>query len=96
MQHKEEAESLPGVHCIKAGRGFFFYGAVQRQAAGDRGVPPIKGEAGFIDSAAGYEYVRSPTEYKNKIYPPPHAGTCRKNWQVPQNKNDIKYIPVRK
>jgi hypothetical protein len=39
MQHKEEAESLPGVHCIKAGRGFFFYGAVQRQAAGDRGYP---------------------------------------------------------
>lgn len=39
MQHKEEAESLPVVHCIKAGRGFFFYGAVQRQAAGDRGYP---------------------------------------------------------
>ena len=71
MQHKEEAESLPGVHCIKAGRGFFFYGAVQQQAAGGRGVPPIKGKAGFIDSAAGYEYVSSPTEYKNKIYPSP-------------------------
>lgn len=68
------------VHCIKAGRGFFFYGAVQQQAAGGMGgVPPIKGEAGFIDSADRYEYVRSPTEYKNKIYPSPHAGTCRKN-----------------
>lgn len=64
---------------------------------GGAGVPPMRGRRGLINSAAGYEYVRSPAEYKNKIYPsPPHAGTCRKNWQVPQNKNDIKYIPVRK
>lgn len=96
MQHKEEAESLPGVHCIKAGRGLLFLWGCPAAGSRGPGVPPIKGEAGFIDSAAGYEYVRSPTEYKNKIYPPPHAGTCRKNWQVPQNKNDIKYIPVRK
>jgi hypothetical protein len=49
----------------------------RQQGAG--GTPPIKGEAGRINSEAGYEYVSSPTEYKNKIYPPPHAGTFRKN-----------------
>ena len=87
MQHKEEAESLPGVHCIKAGRGFFFYGAVQQQAAGGRGVPPIKGKAGFIDSAAGYEYVSSPTEYKNKIYPsPPMQEHVEKTDRFPRTK----------
>nr|DAG99397.1 MAG TPA: hypothetical protein [Ackermannviridae sp.] len=37
-----------------------------------------------------------PPNTKIKFTHPPHAGTCRKNWQVPQNKNDIKYIPVRK
>ena len=77
---KRKAESLAGVHCIKAGRGLLFFmwlSSSRQQGAG--GYPPIKGEAGFIDSAARYEYVRSPTEYKNKIYPSPHAGTGRKN-----------------
>lgn len=81
MQHKEEAESLPGVHCIKAGRGLLFLWGCP--AAGSRGAgvpPPMRGGAVCVESAAGYEYVHSPTEYKNKIYPStPHAGTCRKN-----------------
>lgn len=80
MQHKEESRKAAGgaLHQGRAGASFF-YVAVQQQAAGGRGYPPIKGDAGFIDSAAGYEYARSLTESKNKIYPSPHAGTCRKN-----------------
>lgn len=47
---------------------------------GGGGTPPMRGGAVCVESAAGYEYVHSPTEYKNKIYPStPHAGTCRKN-----------------
>lgn len=81
MQHKEEAESLPGVHCIKAGRGLlFFMGLSSSRQQGGGGTPPMRGGAVCVESAAGYEYVHSPTEYKNKIYPStPHAGTCRKN-----------------
>ena len=51
-----------------------------------QGVPPIKGEAGLIDSAAGYEYVRSPTESKNKIYPPPMQGHVEKTGRFPRTK----------
>ena len=79
MQHKEESRK-PAVGALHQGRAglLFLWGC---PAAGGRGpgVPPIKWDAGFIGSAAGYEYVRSPTESKNKIYPSPHAGTCRKN-----------------
>lgn len=57
----------------------------KQQGAG--GVPPIKGKAGLIDSAAGYEYVRSPTEYKNKIYPsPPMQGHVEKTDRFPRTK----------
>lgn len=31
----------------------------------------MRGGAVCAESAAGYEYVHSPTEYKNKIYPSP-------------------------
>ena len=87
MQHKEESRK-PGGGALHQGRagGFFFYGAVQQQAAGGRGVPPIKGEAGFIDSAARYEYVRSPTEYKNKIYTPPCRDMPKKLTGSPEQK----------
>lgn len=57
----------------------------RQQGAG--GVPPIKGKAGFIDSAAGYEYVRSPTECKNKIYPsPPCRNMSKKLTGSPEQK----------
>lgn len=69
MQHKEESRK-PGGGALHQGRAglLFLWGCL---AAGSRGpgVPPIKGESGLIDSAAGYEYVRSSTEHKNKIYP---------------------------
>lgn len=55
----------------------------------------MRGGAGFIDSAAGYEYVSSPTESKNKIYPPPMQEHVEKTDRFPR-KNDIKYIPARK
>ena len=81
MQHKEESRKPGGgaLHQGRAGASFFMWLSSSRQQGAGGGVPPIKGEAGFIDSAARYEYVRSPTEYKNKIYPSPHAGTGRKN-----------------
>lgn len=40
------------------------------RAVAGQGVPPIKGKAGLIGSAAGYEYVHSPSAFKNKIHPP--------------------------
>lgn len=57
----------------------------RQQGAG--GPPPIKGEAGRINSEAGYEYVSSPTEYKNKIYPPPPMqGHSEKTDRFPRTK----------
>lgn len=41
-----------------------------RQQVG-AGVPPMRGGAGCAGSAAWYEYVLSPGEYKNKIHPSP-------------------------
>ena len=57
----------------------------------------MRGGVACVESAAGYEYVRSPTEYKNKIYPspPPMKEHVEKLTGSPE-KNDIKYIPVRK
>lgn len=64
----------------KDGRGCFFVGGLPGEGSRQQGqgVPPIKGEAGFIGSAAGYEYVSSPTEYKNKIYPSPPCRNMSK------------------
>lgn len=79
MQHKEESRKPAGGALHPGGAGASFFMGLSSSRQQKQGVPPIKGEAGLIDSAAGYEYVRSPTESKNKIYPSPHAGTCRKN-----------------
>ena len=56
--------------------GVFFLrrSAWKGQAAAGQGIPPIKGEAGFIGSAARYEYVHSPSEHKNKFSPPPQIS----------------------
>ena len=64
-------ETGDGLQMKKDGRGYFFLrrSAGRAQAAG-QGVPPIKGGAGFIGSAARYEYVHSPSEHKNKFSPP--------------------------
>lgn len=56
----------------------------------------MRGGAGCVGSAAGYEYVRSPTEHKNKIYPSPPCRDMQKKLAGSPEKNDIKYIPVRK
>lgn len=68
MQHKEEGRK-PAGECISSrqGGGFFFYGDVQQQAAGGAGHPPMRGGAGCAESAAWYEYVSSPSAFKNKI-----------------------------
>lgn len=53
----------------KDGRGHFFVAGLSgegRRQQGE-GVPPIKGRAGLIGSAAQYEYVSSPSAFKNKI-----------------------------
>lgn len=53
----------------KARAGVFFC----RRSAGEgrrqqgEGVPPMKGRAKLIGSAAQYEYVSSPSAFKNKI-----------------------------
>ena len=50
-------------------RGYFFCGGLpgeDRRQQGE-GVPPMKGRAGLIGSAARYEYVSSPSAFKNKI-----------------------------
>lgn len=84
MQHKEEGRKPAGcaLHQGRAGASFFMGLSSSRQQEG-AGVPPMRGGAGCAGSAARYEYVPSPSEYKNKIHPSPHAGTCRKNGQVP-------------
>lgn len=72
MQHKEESRKPAGgaLHQGRAGASFFMGLSSSRQQ-GAGGAPPMRGGAGCVESAAGYEYVRSPTEYKNKIYPSP-------------------------
>ena len=60
----------------KDGRGYFFCGSLpgeDRRQQGE-GVPPMKGRTGLIGSAAGYEYVHSPSEHKNKFSPPPQIS----------------------
>jgi hypothetical protein len=54
----------------------------------------MKGDRGREESAAQYEYVRSPSAFDFKYYLPP-IGTVANFAQVPQNKNDIKCITVR-
>ena len=47
----------------------------------------MRGGAVCAESAAGYEYVHSPTEYKNKIYPsPPMQGHAKKTGRFPRTK----------
>ena len=60
----------------KYGRGYFLWrSAGEGQAAAGQGVPPpIKGMAVFTGSAAGYEYVHSPSEHKNKFSPTPQIS----------------------
>ena len=51
----------------RAGVFFLWRSGRRGQTAAGQGVPPIKGEAGLIGSAAGYECVHSPSEHKNKF-----------------------------
>lgn len=82
----------------KEGRaGVFFL----RRSAGEgrrqqgRGVPPMKGRAVLIGSAARYEYVHSPSEYKNKFSPMPQTSmqNGRKHGIVSQTRNKSAYPP---
>lgn len=72
---------------LSAGRG--------QAAAGQGGVPPIKGRAGLIGSAARYEYVHSPSEHKNKFSPMPQISMQkeRKRGIVSQARNENTYPP---
>ena len=56
--------------------GVFFVAVCRGRAGGSRagGTPPIKGMAVFTGSAAGYEYVHSPSEHKNKFSPTPQIS----------------------
>ena len=60
----------------KDGLGYFFVAVCRERAGGSRGrgVPPMKGRAGLIGSAARYEYVHSPSEHKNKFSPLPQIS----------------------
>ena len=75
----------------KDGRGYFFCGSLPGEGRRQQGmgVPPIKGEAGRIGSAAGYEYVHSPSEHKNKFSPTPQISMQneRKRGIVSQTRN---------
>lgn len=81
----------------KARAGVFFCrrSAGRGQAAAGQGVPPIKGEAGLIGSAAGYEYVHFPSKHKNKFSPPPQISMQneRKRGIVSQTGNKSTYPP---
>lgn len=81
----------------KDGRGCFFVGGLPGEGSRQQGqgVPPIKGEAGFIGSAARYEYVHSPSEHKNKFSPPPQISmqSERKRGIVSQARNKSTYPP---
>ena len=86
MQHKEESRKPGGGALHPGGAGLLFLWGCPAAGSRGTGVPPIKGEAGLIDSAAGYEYVSSPTEYKNKIYPSPMQRHAEKTDRFPRTK----------
>lgn len=96
MQHKEESRKPGGgaLHQGSAGASFFMGLSSSRQQ-GAGGAPPMRGGRGAQGAQVGYEYVSSPTESKNKIYPPPMQEHVEKTDRFPR-KNDIKYIPARK
>ena len=81
----------------KDGLGYFFCGGLlgegRRQQG--RGCPPMKGRAGLIGSAAGYEYVHSPSEHKNKFSPMPQKSMQNeiKRGIVSQTRNKSTYPP---
>ena len=81
----------------KDGRGYFFVAVCLGRAGGSRagGTPPIKGRAGLIGGAAGYEYVHSPSEHKNKFSPMPQISMRneRKRGIVSQARNNSTYPP---
>ena len=81
----------------KDGRGCFLWrSAWEGQAAAGEGMPPpMKGRAGLIGGAAGYEYVHSPSEHKNKFSPLPQTSMQneRKRWIVLQTRNKSTYPP---
>lgn len=90
MQHKEEGRKPAGGALRQGGAGAsFLWGC---SAAGGRwgGVPPMRGGAGCAGSAARYEYVPSTSEYKNKIHPSPHTGTCQKKDRFPRKNKILK------
>ena len=83
----------------KGGRGYFFAAVCRERAGGSRGmgVPPMKGRAGFIGSAARYEYVHSPSEHKNKFSLPPQISMQneRKRWIVHKQETKVHIPPMR-
>lgn len=78
--------------------GIFFCGGLLGEGSRQQGqgVSPIKGEAGFIGSAAGYEYAHSPSEHKNKFFPPPQISMQNeiKRGIVSQTRNKNTYPPL--
>ena len=72
MKHKEEGRK-PAGGALHQGRAWasFFMGLSSSGQREGAGVPPMRGGAGCVGSAAQYEYVPSPSDYKNKIYPSP-------------------------
>lgn len=78
MQHKEESRKLAGGALHQGRAGLLFLWGCPAAGSRGQGVPPMRGGAVLIDSAAGYEYVSSPTESKNKIYPPPCRDMSKK------------------
>lgn len=87
MQHKEESRKPAGgaLHQGRAGASFFMGSSSSRQQVG-AGIPPMRGGAGCAGSAARYEYVPSPSEYKNKIHHPPMQEHAEKTDRFPKTK----------
>lgn len=83
---------------MKKDGGIFFVGGLPKKGRRQRGegVPPMKGRAGLIGSAARYEYVNSPSEHKNKFSPLPQISMQneRKRGIVLQTRNKSTYPPL--
>ena len=99
MAARQQAETGVWLRIKKDGRGYFFVAGLPEEGRRQQGegVPPMKGRAGLIGSAARYEYVHSPSEHKNKFCPLPQISMQneRKCGIVSQTRNKSTYPPYK-
>ena len=87
MQHKEEGRK-PAGGCIasRQGVGFFFYGAVQQQAAGGAGYPLCGVGRGVQGAQPSTNMFIPPANTKIKFTHPPMQGHAEKTDRFPKTK----------